>query len=246
MGSTNATRVSVRDRRKAQAKRSSADGTRTLAEWWPHYENELRSRDCRPATVRQYGKVLVRLARFIGDDAPAANVTPETLEAWRDALIISFMCDTGVRASECVGLLLDNLNLPARQCFIHAEVTKGRCGRAVTFGFTTAKLLGRYLRQRERHPFAFVSRALGRAARVIDVQHSLRTRETHRANGGHHRRAPAPIAPHVGTRDEIQRRRHRNADVARRMDFSEHGCPLRALRASSAGCRGIPTAGLAS
>jgi site-specific recombinase XerD len=80
--------ASSRDRRKAQAKRAgSADRTRTLGEWWAHYENELRSRDCRPATVRQYRKVLDRLGRFIGDDAHAAEVTAETLEDWRDVLV---------------------------------------------------------------------------------------------------------------------------------------------------------------
>jgi integrase len=35
-------------------------------------------------------------------------------------------------------------------------VTKGRYGRTVTFGFQTAKLVGRYLRQRETHSYAFV------------------------------------------------------------------------------------------
>lgn len=230
--------ATARDRRSAQAKNSrGADRTRTVAEWWPHYENELRSRDLREATVRQYRKVLNLFERFLGGDAPAASVTPETLEEWRDTLLhdglsaysvnlylrqvgtfygwlvaekvieesptlavayvkqrtkevaspvfdraqvkalvgagadkrsgksefecirdealLSFMADTGVRATECVGILLDNLNLPARQCFIHAEVTKGRVGRTVTFGFGTAKLLGRYLRQREAHSYTF-------------------------------------------------------------------------------------------
>jgi site-specific recombinase XerD len=77
-------------------------------------------------------------------------------ESIRDEALLSFMADTGVRATECVGLLLENLNLPARQCFVHSEVTKGRYGRTVTFGFTTAKLLGRYLRQREQHTRAWV------------------------------------------------------------------------------------------
>jgi site-specific recombinase XerD len=227
----------ARNRRQARAQHGrAADQRRTLTEWWPHYENELRSRDLRAATVRQYGKVLVRLGRFIGN-TPPAQVTPETLGAWRDSLtdegcsaytvnlylrqagtffhwlvaervldeaptlsveyvkhrtaqaappvfdasqrkallaaakrqrggksdfenirdeaLLSFMADTGVRATECVGLLLENLNLPARQIFIHPEVTKGRYARTVTFGFTTAKLLGRYLRQRERHRYAW-------------------------------------------------------------------------------------------
>jgi len=176
--------------------------------------------------VRQYGKVLARLARFVGAQAAAAEVDSGTLEEWRDALgnegvspntvnvylrqagtffnwladegvvdesptlavkyvkqrnreatppvfdavqvkalvsaaasglsgksdfesirdeaVLSFMADTGVRATECIGILSDNLNLPARQCFVHGEVTKGRYGRTVTFGFETAKLLGRY------------------------------------------------------------------------------------------------------
>jgi site-specific recombinase XerD len=64
----------------------------------------------------------------------------------RDEALLSFMADTGVRASECAGILLENVN---------AAVTKGRYDRTVTFGFQTAKRLGRYLRERESHPFAW-------------------------------------------------------------------------------------------
>ncbi len=66
------------------------------------------------------------------------------------------MADTGCRSTECAGLLLDNVNLPARQVLIHAEVTKGRYSRVVTFGFQTARLLGRYLRVRDAHQHAYL------------------------------------------------------------------------------------------
>ena len=72
-------------------------------------------------------------------------------EATRDVTMFALLQDTGLRASECAGLLVDNLNLPARQVLVHGEVAKGGYPRVVTFGFQTARLLNRYLREREAH-----------------------------------------------------------------------------------------------
>jgi site-specific recombinase XerD len=97
----------------------------------------------------------------------AASAVPRqgrgTFEALRNETLLSLLADTGIRASECKGALLDNLNLPARQLLIHAEISKGRYDRIVVFGFQVARLLGRYLRERDAHvhahaPTLFVGR----------------------------------------------------------------------------------------
>jgi integrase len=76
--------------------------------------------------------------------------------AARNEVLLSLLADTGLRAFECAGLLLENLDLPARQAYVHAEIAKGRNPRNIVFGFKTAKLLARYLREREAQAFAFL------------------------------------------------------------------------------------------
>lgn len=103
--------------------------------------------------------VLRRLA------AGAGTVTRgrSRFEATRDVAMLSLLIDSGLRASELAGLLLDNLDLPARQAYVHDAVAKGRSARTVTFGFETAKLANRYLIAREGHRYAFLPQAfLGR------------------------------------------------------------------------------------
>jgi integrase/recombinase XerD len=78
-------------------------------------------------------------------------------EKLRDAAILSLLQDSGLRASECAGLLCENLDLAGRQAYVHPEIAKGRYGRTVTFGFNTARLLGRYLRMRDEHKYAFLA-----------------------------------------------------------------------------------------
>lgn len=77
-------------------------------------------------------------------------------EAIRDAAVIALLQDSGLRASECAGLLLENLNLPARQVFVHGEVAKGGKTRTVTFGFQAAKLLNKYVMARRKHGYEFM------------------------------------------------------------------------------------------
>lgn len=236
-------RPTERDRRRARTRRmASADGGRTLQEWWPYYLLELGARDVRPGTVETYGVAFNKLAAFVGADTPAVHVTPEHVEGWRDHMhrgeqlkpqtvnqklrhagtffnwlaregviteaptlavqyvpqrredasdeprvltprevgkliaaarrdgrhggrthferlrdeaLLSFMADSGCRAGETSGLLLANLNLPARQVLVHAEITKGRYDRVVAFGFRTARLLARYVRERDAHEHGY-------------------------------------------------------------------------------------------
>lgn len=88
-------------------------------------------------------------------------------EALRDEAILSFLADTGCRASECAGILVDNLNMGARQAYVHEEIAKGRRPRTVVFGFQTARLLTKYLRMREDHQYAFLDEVwVGRFGRL--------------------------------------------------------------------------------
>ncbi len=77
-------------------------------------------------------------------------------EATRDPAMLSLLQDTGLRATECAGLLVEHVDLAARQAFVHAAIAKGGYERTVTFGFQTARLLNRYAMVREGHRFAFL------------------------------------------------------------------------------------------
>jgi len=91
-------------------------------------------------------RALIAAARRPGEHGGRSR-----FERLRDEALLTFMADTGCRSSECAGVLHDNLNLAARQALIHASITKGRYDRVVAFGFQTARLLGRYVRERETH-----------------------------------------------------------------------------------------------
>lgn len=75
-----------------------------------------------------------------------------SFEDVRDAAIILFLLDTGVRRSELAGVRLDDIDVYERQT---AMVTgKGDRGRVVVFGARTAKSLDRYMRARDRHEYS--------------------------------------------------------------------------------------------
>jgi site-specific recombinase XerD len=108
-----------------------------------------------------------------GDPPPPAVISPTDLDAMakaaatpapgrsafevvRNPAMLSLLRDTGLRASECAGLLVEHLDLGGRQAHVHADVAKGGHPRTVTFGFQTARLLNRYLLARDAHRFAFL------------------------------------------------------------------------------------------
>jgi site-specific recombinase XerD len=69
-------------------------------------------------------------------------------EERRDAALIRFMIDTGLRRFEMVGIQLDDLDLAGQQVRI---VGKGGREGVVFFGAKVARDLDRYLRVRARH-----------------------------------------------------------------------------------------------
>ncbi|MDQ3628435.1 MAG: tyrosine-type recombinase/integrase [Actinomycetota bacterium] len=74
-----------------------------------------------------------------------------TFENRRDEAIIRLFVDTGMRASELIGLRLDDLDREQSLAFVEG---KGGRGRACPYGSRTADCLRRYLRARARHPMA--------------------------------------------------------------------------------------------
>jgi integrase/recombinase XerC len=65
---------------------------------------------------------------------------------WRDAALIAFLYDTGMRASETCNLPTDNVNLDTGLVRIEALATKGKRSRQVRVSPQTLVRLNRYLR----------------------------------------------------------------------------------------------------
>jgi len=96
-------------------------------------------------------------------DSPVPIVTPEDFRkllrtteskdftSRRDAAILFVLYDTGVRAGELLGLVLEDVDLRGRLAYVTG---KGGHTRAVRFGTQTAVAIDRYLRLRRGHRYA--------------------------------------------------------------------------------------------
>ena len=80
-----------------------------------------------------------------------ATAKGNTFENRRDTALLRFLIDTGMRASELIGLEVADLD--GEQAVAHV-LGKGRRQRAVPYGNKTADALRRYLRVRHGHPQA--------------------------------------------------------------------------------------------
>lgn len=69
----------------------------------------------------------------------------------RDAAIARILIDTGMRASECVGIAIDDISLRNK---VVTVTGKGGRTRTIPFGGKTAVALDRYLRERRSHKYA--------------------------------------------------------------------------------------------
>ena len=134
-----------------------------------------------PATVAKHYRSLQQLFRWLVEDgeitdSPMARMRPpqvpeqpvavftdeelcrllaacrgNTFEKRRDTALLRLLLDTGMRASELVGLMVADLD--HEQSVAHV-VGKGRRGRGVPYGLKSADALRRYLRSRSTHPAA--------------------------------------------------------------------------------------------
>jgi integrase/recombinase XerC len=78
--------------------------------------------------------------------------------ALRDTAIIRLLMDTGLRRSECVGIMLAELDLKAQLAVV---LGKGGRPRVVPFGRKTALALDRYIRARAKHRPMGICRTCG-------------------------------------------------------------------------------------
>lgn len=106
-----------------------------------------------PAVPEQPVEVLTEeeLARLL------ATCNGQTFENRRDNALLRLLADTGVRASEIMGLKLADLDFETDVAYV---LGKGRRSRAVPFGPRTANALRRYMRLRGRHLLAQTTDAL--------------------------------------------------------------------------------------
>jgi len=161
-----------------------------------HFVADLHDR-VSPATTAKHYRSLQQLFRWLVEDgeitaSPMARMSPPsvpeqpvpvltdddlvrllaackgpTFENRRDEAIIRVFIDTGMRASELIGLRLDDLDREQSLAFVEG---KGGRGRACPYGARTADALRRYLRARTRHPMAARTSALwiGKKGPVTD------------------------------------------------------------------------------
>jgi site-specific recombinase XerD len=78
-------------------------------------------------------------------------VAGTTFEQRRDNALIRLLADTGLRASEAIGITLDDIDLDAMTISV---LGKGRRRRLVTYGARTGQAIDRYFRARAKHPHA--------------------------------------------------------------------------------------------
>ena len=134
-----------------------------------------------PATVAKHYRSLQQLFRWLKEDgertdSPMENMRPpqvpeqevpvftmdelarllaaangNTFENRRDTAIIRLLFDTGMRASELIGLKVDDID---DEMGVAHVMGKGRRGRPTPYGNKTADALRRYKRARQRHPMS--------------------------------------------------------------------------------------------
>jgi site-specific recombinase XerD len=173
---------------------SSAGGVRR--EHVEHFIADLSDR-VSPATTAKHYRSLQQLFRWLVEDgeitaSPMERMSPPsvpeqpvpvltdddlvrlvaacqgpTFENRRDEAIIRLFVDTGMRASELIGLRVDDLDREQSLAYVEG---KGGRGRACPYGARTADALRRYLRARARHPMAGRTDALwlGKKGAVTD------------------------------------------------------------------------------
>ena len=127
-------------------------------------------------------------------------------EVARDSAVLAFLQDTGLRASECAGLLVEHVDLVARQAYVHADVAKGGRRRTVTFGFSNGATAQPLPAQARGARVRILASAFARPARAGHVHGRLLRRPQWWRGRGRQRRAPARVPAHVGARYENARR----------------------------------------
>lgn len=74
-----------------------------------------------------------------------------TFMGLRDALMMSFLLDTGVRIGECMRIYAEEVDLQSRSATVRASSAKNRKARTIYFGQRTRELLAVYMAWYERN-----------------------------------------------------------------------------------------------
>lgn len=117
---------------------------------WLVMEGERTGPDPMPRV--QAPKVTPKIKPMLTDDDLTKllkAVEGTTFEARRDTAILRVLIDSGVRVSGLGGMLLEDVNLPAKTIKV---VLKGSDEHLVPLGRKAAAAVDRYLRTRARHP----------------------------------------------------------------------------------------------
>jgi integrase/recombinase XerD len=120
-------------------------------------EGQLASNPMRPVPRPKVGQYLIR--PFSEEQVKKLLEQPDlaSFTGLRDAALMCFLLDTGLRISECLSLTFDALDLPRRTARV---LGKGKKERIVPFGARTLAWVERYLerrRQSDDTPFVFVN-----------------------------------------------------------------------------------------
>jgi site-specific recombinase XerD len=151
------------------------------------YLADATDRGLSAATVARFYRNLQQLFRWLVDDgeiqrSPMTNMRPpsipeqpvpligieqlralintckgDTFTNRRDLALIRLLLDTGMRAGECVGLTVEDIDREQAVAFV---MGKGGRGRACVYGARTADALRRYMRARTKQPGAALYRQL--------------------------------------------------------------------------------------
>jgi site-specific recombinase XerD len=78
----------------------------------------------------------------------------DSFENRRDLAVMRLLIDTGMRRSELADLKVTDVDTDPRGDMVAVVMGKGSRPRACPFGVRTARALDRYLRERDRHPYA--------------------------------------------------------------------------------------------
>ena len=119
---------------------------------WLEEEGEI---DTDPLLGLKAPKLDSKIVKSLSDDDVRKLVkacTGPDMRDRRDEAIVRLMVETGMRAGECVGLTVDDVDLAAGVATVHRG--KGGRGRTSPFGAQTARAIDRYLRLRRTHLLA--------------------------------------------------------------------------------------------
>ena len=104
-------------------------------------------------------QVPIRAAKLEDVKACLRVCDKRSYEGLRDSALLRFLVDTAVRASECLRLRRDDVDLATGDIRIRPETAKDRQGRVVFVGLKSLKVLRAYLRRRvDDCPSLWVSR----------------------------------------------------------------------------------------